>query len=147
MLSTVPATFAAAEAACNTAGGHLTSLASFQEQQDLEQHWVSSGALIPEGHGAYWIGLMATNASNNATSWPSFRWLDNAVPVPVEKVWGHWAEGQPDRGTGQGEICALANYTLSYGYTWGWQDAACSTVAPFVCKLAGRQRSTCILNE
>jgi hypothetical protein len=137
LLNTTAATFAAANAACNRAGGHLVSFTSFVEQQDVELHFTNRGALIPTGHRAYWIGLLATNATTNATSWPTFRWLDSAAPVPVEATWGHWAAGEPNRAW---EICALANYSASFGFTWGWQDANCNRWLPSICKLASGWR-------
>lgn len=57
LFNSAPLSFAQAEAACNTAGGHLVAFASLPQQVAAEQCFVNSSALTPSFHRAYWMGL------------------------------------------------------------------------------------------
>jgi hypothetical protein len=48
---------ASAEAACALSGGHLAAYTSAQEQNEVEQFYISQGYILPTFHKGYWIGL------------------------------------------------------------------------------------------
>jgi uncharacterized protein with PIN domain len=55
-----------AEAACKLANGHLTTYTSMQEQEEVEQHFIQQGYLLPGCHRGYWLGLTYSKV------WPEF---------------------------------------------------------------------------
>lgn len=76
---------------CNSAGGHLASYSSYDEQAEVEAHYLAQGALMPAYHSSYWLGLVA------GQQWPSFRWLDASLAEPGPSSWSHWSVyGQPE---------------------------------------------------
>lgn len=56
-----------AQAACLAAGGHLATYASMEEQAEVEEHYVTTGHLLPACQRAYWLGY------KYAGVWPDFR--------------------------------------------------------------------------
>ncbi len=53
------------------------------------------------------------------------------------RLWGFTqlpGSQEPNRASGP-EECAGANYTLWLLGAWGWSDAPCAMMAPFVCKI------------
>lgn len=63
LLNTKAMNFTAAEAYCQSQGGHLASYTTLEEQQEVERYYVNNGMFFPLYHIAYWIGL-------RATAWP-----------------------------------------------------------------------------
>ena len=57
MLNTTIDDMYAHQAACQLLGGHLVSYTSLQEQQEVEELFVSQGVLLPAYHLRYWLGL------------------------------------------------------------------------------------------
>jgi hypothetical protein len=58
---------------CAAAGGLLLAWYQVGEQAEVERAFISSGRLLPDFHGAYWLGLTTT------TPLASFRWAAAAV--------------------------------------------------------------------
>ena len=95
------------------------------------------GALIPEFHGNYWMGLKSIG------SWPNFTWVDPFAVGPNATTYLHWGKGEgalvpeePNNFDPQ-EDCGAANYTQSYDLAWGWADAKCTEKFVFMCKCRG----------
>jgi hypothetical protein len=111
-------TFAQAEAACNTLGGHLVSYANLTDQTAAEQCFINNSALLPTFHRAYWMGLRIgehakptaavracpqpgscsqlalsrpADAEPDAALWPNFTWVDHtwATNVGGFQHWGN----------------------------------------------------------
>ena len=59
LLNTKAMNFSAAEAWCQTQGGHLASYNNAEEQAAVERFYVNGGMLYPLYNIAYWIGLKA----------------------------------------------------------------------------------------
>lgn len=57
LLNISAATYEEARASCDDNGAYLTSFLAQSEQAEVEQHYISSGFLIPTFHKAYWMGL------------------------------------------------------------------------------------------
>jgi hypothetical protein len=53
---------ASAEAACALSGGHLAAYTSAQEQNEVEQYYISLGYILPSFHKGYWTGLQVRMA-------------------------------------------------------------------------------------
>jgi hypothetical protein len=115
--------FLAATAACQGMGGTLVVYMSLQEQAEVETALIKQGALEESYYGFYWIGYRVTSI------WPNFVPLSSSRPT-----YTHWGKGQPDSRTGM-ELCAGANFSMSYQGAWGWADAPCGRKAPFICRL------------
>ena len=104
-------------------------------QVEVESFFVQSGNLLPGFHKFYWMGL-----DSNKKDWPTFRWLDRAIPGPVEGTYQHWGKLLPDGvpEPNSQAYCAVANFTTAYGGAAGWCDADCTkTKAIFMCKKQG----------
>jgi hypothetical protein len=135
---------AAAEEACYQQGGHLAAYSSYQQQREVEQHFIGrvgpraaaaqhlrrpgrhaaprnlpllcpQGYLKPLNQSAYWLGLQASDAS-----WPAFRPLDpTAAPAGVAsgsyQLWGLSAPSGKAEPKSRLELCAAANATIT-GY-------------------------------
>jgi hypothetical protein len=69
--------YAAAEATCNSQGGHLAIYTSLAEQVEVEQYYVKQGYMFPTYTLSYWIGLRS-----NRTGWPAFDWMNMAFAPP-----------------------------------------------------------------
>jgi hypothetical protein len=145
-LNVEPLEQAAAEGACNAAGGHLVSYASLAEQYEAEQFFLNKGLLLPSHHLSYWIGLSA------GSSWPNFKWMDNVTPSPgLGSAFSGWGAltfanksaaplKEPNNysfnWTRLDESCAAANSSQAFNNAWGWSDAQCSLKLPSMCKVA-----------
>lgn len=117
-----------AEQTCLDWGGHLAIFTSnATEQNEVEQFFVNSGALIPSYHEFYWIGLVADSEDSG------FNWLDKTLPgLGEDKAYVHWGTNQPSYLDGE-QTCAGANTSLAYSRAWGWQAAECGKRAPYIC--------------
>ncbi len=134
----VPATQQEAEAMCNVDDGHLASYASLEEQAEVEQFFMNSGALIPEFHRSYWMGLVADKPLS------SWRWMD-FLPPPSKSNYLHWGvatlasgKSMPEpNNRSPPEVCAVANASQAYDQprAWGWADANCKQSMVYVCKV------------
>jgi hypothetical protein len=63
--------FDAAEAYCNTLGGHLPSYQNADKQREVETNYTRMGYLIgPSQVYYYWMGLI----TGQGVGWPNFRW-------------------------------------------------------------------------
>ena len=45
-------------------------------QAEVEKFYTEQGYLLGAFHQGYWFGLVT-----NSSSWPAFRWSDNAAPA------------------------------------------------------------------
>jgi hypothetical protein len=68
-INTMPMGFDAAEAYCNTLGGHLPSYLNADEQREVETNYTRLGYLIGPSQLYYWMGL-----TGQGVGWPNFRW-------------------------------------------------------------------------
>jgi hypothetical protein len=99
------------------------------------------GALIPEFHQSYWMGLRSTGP------WPNFTWVDPYARGPSEDNYQHWGKGAGEElppepnNFDPPENCGLGNYSQSFDAVWGWGDAGCMQRHIFMCKIRGRQRA------
>lgn len=131
--------FASGTRICNNLGGHLATYTSLEEQQEVEQHFISAGYLFPKFRTFYWIGLRI-----NATQEPrKFTYTDPTLtidPFDASASYAHWgvAAGQqePNNLYFPPELCTGANFTQAYSDAAGWADANCGTKYPVMCKLA-----------
>jgi hypothetical protein len=79
---------------------------------------------------------------SNASAWPFFNWLDTNLKIPDANYGGyeHWGvlkgRRQPDNAAG-GEWCAGANFSMAYAEVWGWSDANCTGIYPYICRTSG----------
>ena len=73
-LQTRPMSFTDAQRSCQANGGQLASLASQQEQADLEAFFMLSGYLLPTFHKHYWLGMSTASMQ----TWPNFTWQDGS---------------------------------------------------------------------
>ncbi len=102
------------------------------------------GALIPEYHLNYWMGL------KNAGSWPNFTWMDPFAVGPNSTTYEHWGKGEgfdfpaEPNNFESPEDCGVANYTQSFDGVWGWSDGSCKQKFVFLCKIRG---GSCALNS
>jgi hypothetical protein len=55
-------------------------------------------------------------------------------PARADSTYMHWGSQEPNRATGP-EECAVANVTQTYMGAWGWSDAPCAMLAPFMCSI------------
>ena len=68
-INTLPMSFDAAEAYCNTLGGHLPSYLNTDEHKEIEVNFTRMGYLIGASQQYYWMGL-----TGQGVGWPNFRW-------------------------------------------------------------------------
>jgi hypothetical protein len=136
LLNTKLMNFSEAELYCNDNGGHLVSYLSQAEQYEIESAFQNLGVFFPLYHTQYWLGLFST-----ADTWPRFTWFDFNAPPPDEPgAYAHWGtvkQGmikEPNNLT-TSELCAVANYSQSYSFVYGWSDANCSLLLPAMCKV------------
>jgi hypothetical protein len=104
--------YAAAEADCVTQGGHLVSIHT-QAQQDQIATAIALIADTP------WIIGLSDAAKEGTYAWSDGSSL-NFQP---------WADGQPNDGSGNDDCIQLVSPT------WKWNDRNCDTELPYVCKL------------
>ncbi len=96
------------------------------------------GALIPDYHLNYWMGLRTVG------SWPNFTWMDVFAVGPSATTYEHWGKGEgfnfpaEPNNFEDAEECGLGNYTQSFDGVWGWADAGCKQKFIFICKIRGR---------
>ena len=61
--------------------------------------------------------------------------------------WGRFREGnflsQEPNNLTRAEFCGLGNASQAFGNAWGWADANCSMLAPFICEVSGRACTCC----
>jgi hypothetical protein len=108
----------AAEAYCQTQGGHLAAYRSAAQQRQVEQAFVGDGYLLPFFHAAYHVGLEKAGASWNYTDF--FYRSSRYQP---------WATGRP---SGAG-VCAVANTRTLRNGIYVFNDGDCATQRPFIC--------------
>mmetsp|Transcript_13865 Transcript_13865/g.35942 ORF Transcript_13865/g.35942 Transcript_13865/m.35942 type:complete len:214 (+) Transcript_13865:2-643(+) len=110
----VPASFAAAHAACAAEGGHLASLHSAREEQTVR-------CLIGDYSLGVWIGLSQPLGSTEPTL--GWQW-DDGQPVR----YSNWAPGMPDHGgTTILGLIGLREHTENCARigVGGWYDELC----------------------
>ncbi len=98
--NTTRTTMADAENSCKNNGGHIGGFKTQEEQQEVEQFFISQGFLIPTWHTSYWYG-----AKTNSTLWPLFTHLygplgdipdpypapdPNPTPGPASTYYTNW---------------------------------------------------------
>ncbi len=126
-------------------------------QNEVEQFFLSSGALNVIYYGKYWLGLNTTK-DFYPTVW---FWTDRFNPAFVRgssmSSYGHWGtwvspfnnattSAEPNNRESKSEYCASADYlqdkegsTTVPGFTgnvraWGWNDQDCNRNYAFICK-------------
>ena len=146
MLNTTIDDMYAHQAACQLLGGHLVSYTSLQEQQEVEELFVSQGVLLPAYHLRYWLGLYIPY--RDPKLWPGFLWHDgshapttHAKPLDTYGHWGLWedlsgVERQEPNNAFPPEFCAVANFSQVHEQAWGWSDQNCEGLYIAICKFA-----------
>jgi hypothetical protein len=142
ILSTIAASFDAAEAYCNSQGAHLAAYSSPAEQSRVERFYFDYGVILPGYHTFYYIGL---NVTANMT-WPDFTFIDGTpAPNASNGTYVNWGNYSADPTSSltipepnnlvPPEHCAGANYTESSNVPWQWSDTNCNSAWPFLCEL------------
>jgi hypothetical protein len=143
-LNTCDTNFFDAENDCMNGGGHLASWHSLQEQQLVEQYYITYGAITPGFHKFYWMGM-------NTQEWPAFKWVDGSPFLNNSLTYQHWGYFMPQNIKEPNnlippELCIGANYTEAYRNTWAWADTNCGDAYPYICMNTrgwSRPRSAC----
>lgn len=92
------------------------------------------GYLLPAFHKAYWIGLQSPEKPYGTWSW-----IDSS-PAPSKKTYTHWGMALPTyaKEPDMNFTCVSANASEAFEDppAWGWSDASCDMLLPFMCKRA-----------
>ncbi len=99
----------------------------------METFYLRRQDLVAVFHQHYWIGLVHDNTTGD-WNWNDFTQFDS------QRGYVHWGVRLPDfmPQPSKGLPCAVANATEAYDTprAWGWSDANCSSLYPFMCRKA-----------
>jgi hypothetical protein len=113
VLNTTALNFVDAQYTCNEQGGHLVYYNTLDEQQEVEQYYVSNGYFINSFHKFYWIGYRTLN-------WPFFVWVNNdSRSDSAQANYTHW-------GTYYVSACAWLVMSCTCCCGCLWRPGCCS---------------------
>jgi hypothetical protein len=102
-------------------------------QAEVEQFYIKRAELVGSFHEGYWLGLQYNNESG-AWYWNDFSQFD------MEAGYSHWGVTVPDYvpEPSKNASCSVANASEAFDrpLAWGWSDATCTDLFPFVCRKA-----------
>ncbi|MBQ7168563.1 MAG: putative Ig domain-containing protein, partial [Synergistaceae bacterium] len=109
-------TWTAAKAYCESLGGHLATITSQAEYDEVLK-------LLPENERRiYWIG--AYRDSTDSTEW---KWVTGE-----DFTFTAWQDGEPNNARGNECYMELTNYQGNYNGQWGWNDENDSNLYSYV---------------
>ena len=128
--------FLDAERHCQTEGGNLARISSYEEN-----------ALVGNigGSGYFWIGLWSGNEGKCSRDKNSWVWTDGTAGTGFSR-WGNAASGQkwnpPDCHVGLSKgMAVFFNYPHRNNR---WEDGEIATARPFVCGISEEKLGKCV---